>query len=695
MRASRAADSDVIEVGDLVGRVRRRWRWLAGGTLLGIAVAVAAILVVPRQYESVSRVLVRADNAAPTLMTQLGSLAGVFPGMSGGSGLQTEIVLMSSAPVLEGVVDSVGLQASVVSPRGVHANQLFASARFVREIETPTSYLFRREGARYRVTGPGFAGSVAPGGRLTLPVGVVELRRRGLPPEFTVAALDMRDALAALRGALELKEASQDVVELAYRAPDPQVTARVLNVLVDRYLRFRTSTDRGENRHRYLFLEAQTDSIRSELARAEDALRGQQENAGFVDPETYGGGEYKQALALRAESETLEVETRALRSLLSRGTAGADQLAAYPTFLRNPAINALLNRLTELRTKRLQLLETRTEADPEVLTTDATIRSLETQMLELSRSYLAGLERQAAEIRQQMGRYESVLSGLPAQAQQSFRLQREVRRLSETLVALQSQSVQTRLAAVGEGGKVRQIDPPVVPRHPISPRPRMFLLLGALGGVLLGLVAGLVRSYTDPRVRSLADAALASGVPALRFDPRAPLLLGGEVTGALLVAPGAGRAPTGEVARRVAGTASLQGRAVALLDLTADAVETPRPALARVAAHDGSSAAPAGGEGYAVFAGASSVGARAPTELRAVVEDMERRYDLVVVSLGALDAPAAVALLSPERRVVLVARAGEALRNQLHASVADLRQAGVDTAGVVLLDSAEHERRRA
>src|SRR5690606_1028635 len=111
--------------------------------------------------------------------------------------------------------------------------------------------------------------------------------------------------------------------------------------------------------------------IRLELAAAEAALRTFQEGSGILHPELNGRIDVERAMELETEYETLGVEARTLREILDAGASGSlpvRALAAYPTFLRNAAINSLLERLLSAETERLQLIEAefRTERDPEV-----------------------------------------------------------------------------------------------------------------------------------------------------------------------------------------------------------------------------------------------------------------------------------------------------------------------------------------
>jgi tyrosine-protein kinase Etk/Wzc len=682
-----------------VRHLRRGAGWIAGGLALGIAAALAASALTPRTYEGAAKVLLRESGGGSSLASRLGGLAAIMPGIptGGGSEMETEKQILMSRPVVESVVDSLGLQALVDKP-AMATDSVFAAVRLNRDLGEPRQYRFTRDGAVYRVSGPGAPATVRPGGVLPLPVGVLVLRPDPLPKEFRVTVRDMRDAGTWVLKHLAADKPAGDVAPLRFGAGDPATAAAVPNALVEQYLKRRTTSDRGVNQHRYEFLVAHTDSIRLALAQAEADLRGYQESSGVVDPQLQGKGEFERAMSLRADMEQIDVERRALQGVLaSRGSnLSVTEVASYPTLLKSAAINDLMGRIVELQTKRGQLLGQRTETDVDVRTLDANIAALQGQLLGLCRSYLSGLDRQYAQLQQEMGRYQGILGQLPAEVQESGRRQREVKRLTETLLALQTQLVETRLAAMGEGGDVRLVEPAEPPRLPTSPRPKIYLLAGAFAGLVLGIFAALLRGYLDPRVRSAGDAERAAGVPAVALAPGEPLLLGraGERRGVLVLPAGRGADAAG-VARRIAATGALQGLQVALVELDGPGGTTNSTALLPAASQPRGGDEVAAPEQYAVFREGSGDGAPAGGGVRGGMAELEARFGLVVAALPGLTVPATVALLDPARPVVLVARAGHTRKEELRGTAEGLRRMGISIPGVVIFDDRGRGRRGA
>jgi tyrosine-protein kinase Etk/Wzc len=350
------------------------------------------------------------------------SLGGLSDLFSMGSGFDTELEIIASRSVIGAVVDSLGLQVRVQRPHGVAPLQLFDHVS-VESAPARATYRFERSAHGWSVSGPGAPGRVAPGELLRLPGATLVLRPDAPADAYTVRLLDREEAIERVERRLRARKAGGDVAELTYRAPDRATAAALPNALVAKYLDRRVTTDRGVNQHRYEFLLAHTDSIRQQLTIAGQTLRRYQEASGVIDPEMQGKAELEQGLALRADMEAAEVEARALQGVLAGAAAGTlspREIAAYPTFLSNPAINQLLTRLVDAETRRTELLDRRTEADPDVQILDRTVGDLEAQLVTLSRAYLDGLNRRQAQLRTELRRYDATFAALPAQAEANF-----------------------------------------------------------------------------------------------------------------------------------------------------------------------------------------------------------------------------------------------------------------------------------
>ena len=651
---------DTVDLGEVAGALRRGWRHVATGVGIGLLAAVTALLVLRRQFEGTATVLLRStQEGGGSLASRMGLATDLLPAtLSGslGSQLETEIAILSSRAVIGRVVDSLGLQGRVLSPAGTPSYAILEPATYSGSFK-PVTYQFGRggEAGSYNVRGPGVRATAAPGEPVRLPVGTITLRRDSLPSSFTVEFWDREDAITRAEKQLKVGKASGEVAQVTFRADDSLTAASVPNAAIAIYLERRKTTDRGTNQRRLEFLVGFADTVAQRLTEAERRLRLFEEASGVLDPELMGKSVVERATALRQQLEQVEVEAAALNQMIARAAAGsltARQLAAFPTFLKSPAINDLLSQMATLETERLKLVEHRTDRDPEVQALAASIKNLEDQLTPLATAYSGALARQGQELARQMDTVRAMLAALPGQTEASVQLQRDVKQLSQTFLALQTQIVEARLAAITEGGDVRQIDLAQPPRLPVFPRPLPTLAIGLAAGLFLGLLGALKAAYLGRWIWRPEDVERAVGLPGVLLDAGTPLLIGG-LAGfrTILVVPLGRGADAGAVAGRLASAAAEREMTVA------------------------------------VAAQATGGDARGGI-LRSAIRQLEQDHSVVIVPVPPLDDPRTAAVLEEGRPVLFVARPGRLARRDLVAAVGTLRRLGVPCSGVVLHRSA-------
>ncbi|MBA3889049.1 MAG: hypothetical protein H0X64_00810 [Gemmatimonadaceae bacterium] len=650
---SAASDTvDLVEVGRSLGR---GWRTIGISVGIGLLIGVLVLWLVPRRFEGVTTVVVRSDQGGgASLLARLGlgdaassAGGGLLPGGAGRADLNTEVEILSSRALIGQIVDSLHLQVEVRDPAGMPASDVVEQVRLPGSFKDVKVTLERR--------GDGWAtgdGDVLSSRTVRVARGVVQLAPAADNlQQVTLRIFDREDAIQRVSRRLDVSKGKGEVIEVAYSGRDSLTASAVPNSLAAAYLARRRTTDRGTNRHKVEFLTAQLDSVRDQLGGAELALQSFQESSGLVDGTTISKIQLEAAGDLRKEVGTIDVERGALLQLMdqvAQGRMSARQLAAYPSFLRSPAINDLLSQMAQLETERLRLLERRLETDAEVVAMDRSIASLEGQLVPMARAYQTSLERQRNDLGRQLDTLRTSLSALPAAMVAGGRRQREVVRLNQIHGALQAQLVEARLAAVGEGGDATVLDAAKPAKKAQFP-PRAATLTAGVGGgliagILIVLIGGTVgRWVDDPRAIERIV-----GMPTVLLERGAPLLVGsGDDTRTVLLLPLDVRTSTAGVAERLARTAMARGITATVLDL-------------------------------------SDAAGVADTMVGPTIKRLEAEHGLVIVRLPQLDADATAAALANSRPVLLVAPADRVDRRELMGTVAALRHLEVPCAGVVM-----------
>ena len=128
--------------------------------------------------------------------------------------------------------------------------------------------------------------------------------------------------------------------------------------------------------------------------------------------------------------------------------------------------------LLELKQKRTELLTRFTPAHPGV----------------------QALDQQIATLSAKVGGMNSRLQTFPNLEQDTLRLMRDVQVNNDLYVGLLNNMQQLKLVKAGKVGNVRLLDNAPVPEQPIKPKKAVTIALGAIFGLILGVVAAFVRN---------------------------------------------------------------------------------------------------------------------------------------------------------------------------------------------------------
>jgi len=559
------------------------------------------------------------------------------------------------------VVDSLGLQLRVRKPAGVPPSRLVVSQQLESSFET-RRYTFKKRGDTYAVDGEPDAVQSTAGGPIKLEIGTVTLATTGLPESFTIQFYDREDAITRLSKRLVATKAGGEIAKIVYRGDDRVTAAAVPNALVSFYLERRKTVDRGSNQRRVEYVTEQVELTSAQLAAAEKELRRQQEASGVFDAEISDVAQQEATGRLREQLIQLQVDEMSLSQLLAqsdKGTLTSRDVAAYPVFMRGSAVSPLVTQLSELEIQKTRLLERRTERDPEVIALDNSMKAVNASIAGMARSYHSSIAKQRAEFQNRLDISQKSLTALPAANEKVGRLRRDVLRLTQLYTALQAQLVEAKLAAIGEGGEVRQIDVAASPRRAWFPEPYLTMGIGTAGGLVMGLIAAMFLGWFGRWLRDPMEIERLTGIAAQRFQPDAPLLVAGaSASRTVLVVPLDDRAESRIVAERLARTASARSLPVSVVDFSGNGSGN--------------------GKGHALTT---------DNDIARQIEVLEQQHGMLVVQLPALSSDTTVAALRESRPVVLVAPPGPVDRIRLTAALETLRRMQIPCAGIVISDS--------
>lgn len=523
------------DIGKLLSILRRRRLAFAAGFVAVLALTVLGTVLMPRVYESSASFLIEK----PTSSSQASALA-VLEHLGRTDNVETELELIRSRRVLEPVVENLNLHvAARYSERPRELPRDSWTIAGARDAE-PGSYTVERLDGGWAVHDdseepvPVEAGFADPregqaGVRLAFQ-GVV---LRGAPTTFArpieVNVAPFGDVVRSLQEhvAVEATSRTSDVIMLTCPAPSASGAQRICDEIANQYILLRLELQRDEATAAAEFLRGQVESVGTRLAAAEDSLRTYETRNQAVALDVHATEGVRHRADLQAQREQIAAERAALLLLLdeiesgSTGTGKFRDLAAFPTFVRtqNQIVSSLVESLVELENQRGELLLTRTEESPELVAVARRIAEIEDQLRSIARSYERALGAQVASLDRTLDVYSTRLATIPAQQVETARLDRQIELLAELYGFLQTRLREAEVAQAVDLPSVRIVDQASYPTEPASPRPLLNLVLGAVLGVLAGLLLALYREHLDTRIREGQELAQEVGIPVLTMIP--------------------------------------------------------------------------------------------------------------------------------------------------------------------------------
>jgi tyrosine-protein kinase Etk/Wzc len=533
-----------------LGYVLRRNAGIVLGLAAGVIAAAVLFLLLQRPvYQAEATLQINQERPGVDLLGgMLPAGLGVVAGLEGRDDIQTDIAVLESRQVTEGVVDSLGLQLALLD-RDRHREAVLRVLNAPRGELQGVYRLRLREDGTYSLEveqgdrPSGLPARVEIGQPFQVGEYVLALQPslRAAPPErIRFEIQPFRAAVAQVRKKVRVSRAASraQIVEIRFRHEDPVLAAAVPNVITQSFIRYKNRVSNAESRNSVEFLEGQSAAYAADLRAAEARLQNFRERAQIVEPRTQATEQVRQLAELQARRGALQAERESLRRVLTRidsRSAGVGEpspyrrLAAFPTFIANGTVQNILQSLIQQEDQRAKLLVQRTEQNVDVQGVNQRIEELELQLYQLSRNYLDGIDTQIASLDAQLARFGSQLDLVPAREVEFLRLTRDQRLLEEVYRLIQTRLKEAQIEAASEAANVQLLDAALVPEQPAFPPPVLILVLAVGLGIAAGVSGAFVREYLNPRVLTRQDVVGATdGLPVVGAIPR---MRGGAIRG--------------------------------------------------------------------------------------------------------------------------------------------------------------------
>ncbi|MDV7145530.1 lipopolysaccharide biosynthesis protein [Tropicimonas sp. TH_r6] len=355
--------------------------------------------------------------------------------------------------------------------------------------------------------------------------------RRSMTPDQVVTDLRRRINIRTTGGTSRRGAREATLVTVAFNAPDPQLSADVVNEIVTQILQRNVELRRGVAGQTLEFFSAEVERLDRELSRQEGILLAFKEEHLEALPDSL---EFRrgQQLALQTRLQQLTREESVLRDRRDRlvtlyetsgeFVGGQDQ----PMTPNEAELLALRKQLSLARSvlsqehPRLRMLEARAEAMADIVAEeqgatlgtedgeDPQLTALEIQLADID-GQLEFMGNEREQINTQLSNLQATISATPGNTVRLEAMERDYAALRTQY----DEAVRNRATAetgdvienLSKGQRITVIEAAVAPSEPTSPNRPLIAIAGVAGGAALGLAFVVLLELMNSSIRRPVD----------------------------------------------------------------------------------------------------------------------------------------------------------------------------------------------
>jgi polysaccharide biosynthesis transport protein len=322
------------------------------------------------------------------------------------------------------------------------------------------------------------------------------------------------------------------VLEARFATPDPNLSMRVINALVDLFVEDNYKARYDAITRASDWLSRQMDDIRDNARASNQALSDFQNTHGIVDVDEQQSSVSQKIAELNRQLTQAETDRIQLEAYIKGIQAGHQE--SLPQIRENSMMQALTQHLIEGRAELSNAQTIYGEKSPNVQKLEHQIDELQSQILaeeqktirEIQTNYEAARAREELVSREIKGTAKEM-----TEMAQYNSLKRQAQRDADLYTSLYARVKEAGIVTASKSSNVRVVDQGRIADKPTTPRRRLNLALGLVFGLIGGLTIAFVRESLDGSVRTVEDIERRIGLPSLTLVPHTNVMLKGASTG--------------------------------------------------------------------------------------------------------------------------------------------------------------------
>ncbi|MAU37092.1 MAG: hypothetical protein CMD14_06950 [Flavobacteriales bacterium] len=548
-------NEETIDIKGLILKYTEYWYYFLLSILFFIFATFLYIRFTIPEYSVSTTLLIRDDNN-----TQLGA-ENIIEGLelfSGKKNITNEIVILNSYSINEKVIEELQLGLSYFQHGFFQTNELFDNSPFIVKIDS----------SHHQLTETEFKLTIVDENRFRLQVSTKDQFAYNLKAQkfdkskianvntdeiyqfnqkinseyysFKILKslnfnkdiinnsktysfkLNRTDKLAQnLISSVSIKPINKEtsILKLNIKAKNPKKNINILNKITEIYIRNGLDEKNIMAINTIYFIDEQLESIQDSLKFIENQLeifKLKNPNLEIVDKEF---GTYFQKQKLDNTLSEQSVHIKYYQSLLSylKDDKNTNSIVSPTSIgISNPELNALINQLLQLFSKKSDLQLTTTEKNPTFKAIISQIEQTKSAIIENVSNLIAAASISENDLKKRINTFRNDLKGLPTAQKEYLILKRKYEYNEQTSVYLQQKRYEASLAKAGTESDHKVIDPARLDSEvPVKPRKNLAYFIAVLIGLFIPVTFISLRDFFSDTIKDKSDLEKSTNIPIL------------------------------------------------------------------------------------------------------------------------------------------------------------------------------------
>ncbi len=294
------------------------------------------------------------------------------------------------------------------------------------------------------------------------------------------------------------------IIALTFHDTVPQRASEIVNAVAQAYIAKNLELKSEGAKKKLRFIDMQLDVIEKALKGSAQKLQHYKADNSAVNL----SGKVQLVAQKLSELESrlyqlnmqLDMAESIMNHLRKSGTDALTTMDYSP--LESPTLNRLMEQIGQVRAEYASMLVNYTPQHPGVIKKERELGYLKKSLKEALSAHIEALKQQKERLLQEIDTQKAQLEEVPEHEQQLEQLTRGFSVNEKIYAFLLERRTETAILASSTISGTRIIENANVPGVPIKPKRKMFVLVGLILGLILGITQAMLRHFFDNRINT-------------------------------------------------------------------------------------------------------------------------------------------------------------------------------------------------